>query len=95
MKLDFVTVISTEDGDIDWGNECFIKVVPYTPPLRPGFESGHVGFVVDISGTGAGFLRVLRFLLPFRIQPIVPLLSGAGTIGRTVVAVPSGLSLTP
>jgi hypothetical protein len=26
------------------------------------------------SGTGAGFLRVLRFLLPIRIPPIAPLI---------------------
>jgi hypothetical protein len=48
------------------------------------------------SGTGAGFLRVLRFLLPIRIPPIAPQSSyGAGTIGQTVAAIASGLSLTP
>jgi hypothetical protein len=43
------------------------------------------------SGTGAGFLQVLRFPLPIRIPSIAPQsLSGAGTIGQTVVRVPSG-----
>jgi hypothetical protein len=47
------------------------------------------------SGTGAGFLRVLRFPLPILIPPVAHLSSWAGTIGQTVAAVPSGLSLTP
>jgi hypothetical protein len=50
------------------------------------------------SGTGAGFLRVLRFPLPVLIPPTAPhssSSSGAGTIGQTVADVPSGLSLTP
>jgi hypothetical protein len=34
------------------------------------------------SGTGAGFLRVLRFPLPIFIPPIVPQSSGAGTIDQ-------------
>jgi hypothetical protein len=49
------------------------------------------------SGTGAGFLRVLLFPLPTRIPPIAPqssssTSSGAGTTGKTLAAVPSGLS---
>jgi hypothetical protein len=50
------------------------------------------------SGTGEGFLRVLRFPLPILIPPTIRtchLLSGAGTIGKIVADVPSGLSLTP
>jgi hypothetical protein len=50
------------------------------------------------SGSGAGFLRLLRFPLPV----LIPLtashsssISGAGTIGQLVADVPSGLSLTP
>jgi hypothetical protein len=46
------------------------------------------------SGTGAGFLRVLRFPLPI-IASIAPHSSGAGTIGQMVADVPSGHSLTP
>jgi hypothetical protein len=47
-------------------------------------------------GTLAAFLRVIRLPLPTRIQPIAPQSSssGAGTIGQTVAAVPSGLSPT-
>jgi hypothetical protein len=48
------------------------------------------------SGTGAGFLRVLRF--PLRIIPPVSpssYSSGAGTIGVLVAAVPSGPNWTP
>jgi hypothetical protein len=40
------------------------------------------------SGTGAGFLRVLRFPLPIRIPP-------TGTIGQILADVPSGHSHTP
>jgi hypothetical protein len=42
------------------------------PP--PGFElgSGHVGFGVDKLALGAGFLRVLRFLLTVIIPPTAP-----------------------
>jgi hypothetical protein len=47
------------------------------------------------SGTGAGFLRVLRFPLPILIPPTSPHSSGAGAIGQLVADVPSGLSLTP
>jgi hypothetical protein len=51
------------------------------------------------SGTGAGFLRVLRFPLPILI-PLTALhssssSSAAGTIGQLVTDVRSGLSLTP
>jgi hypothetical protein len=35
-------------------------------------RSGHMGFVVDKAGSGAGFLRVLRFPLPIIIPPISP-----------------------
>jgi hypothetical protein len=47
-------------------------------------------------GTGAGFLRVLRFPLPI-IAPISPSSKspGAGTIGLLVAAVPSGPNWTP
>jgi hypothetical protein len=49
------------------------------------------------SGTGAGFLRVLRFPLPIFIPPTAPHSSstGAGTKSQTVADVPSELSLTP
>jgi hypothetical protein len=50
------------------------------------------------SGTGAGFLRVLRFPLPILIPPTAPHSSSsiirAGTVGQIVADVPSGLSLT-
>jgi hypothetical protein len=45
------------------------------------------------SGTGAGFLRVLRFPPPV-IQPVF-LHDHSGTIGLLVVAVPSGPNWTP
>jgi hypothetical protein len=53
------------------------------------------------SGTGVGFLRVLRFSLPVLIPRIArhssssSLFSGSGTTGQTVTDVPSGLSLSP
>jgi hypothetical protein len=50
------------------------------------------------SGTGASFLRVLRFPLPIIIPPTAPhsssIIRGC-TIGQLVADVPSGLSLTP
>jgi hypothetical protein len=48
------------------------------------------------SGTGAGFFRVLRFLLSI-IPPISPSSQspGAGTINLLVAAVPSGPNWTP
>jgi hypothetical protein len=55
------------------------------------------GICDEQSGTGAGFLRVLQFPLPFLIPPTTPHSSsfGAGTIGQLVANVPSGLSLSP
>jgi hypothetical protein len=54
------------------------------------------GICSGLSGTGAGFIRVLRFLLPILIPPTAPYLSsGAGTTGQAVADVPNGLSLTP
>jgi hypothetical protein len=51
------------------------------------------------SGTGVGFLRVLRFPLPIFIPPIAPQSPSSifwGWYNRPVVAaVPSGLSFTP
>jgi ribosomal protein L37AE/L43A len=51
------------------------------------------------SGTGTGFLRVLRFPLPVIIPPVAPQSSSSiiwGWYNRPIVAaVPSGLSLTP
>jgi hypothetical protein len=50
------------------------------------------------SGTGADFLRVLRFPLPIVIPQTSPHSSSiirGGTVRRSVVEVPSGLSLTP
>jgi hypothetical protein len=56
------------------------------------------GICVGQSGTGAGFLRVLRFPLPIFIPPTVPQSPSSiiwGWYNRPVVAaVPSGLSLT-
>jgi hypothetical protein len=49
------------------------------------------------SGTGAGFLRVLRFPLLILIPPTAPrsiLSFGAAAIGQLVADVPSGLSFT-
>jgi hypothetical protein len=48
-------------------------------------------------GTGAGYLRVLRFSLPIIIPPVFPSLysPGAGTTGLWVASVPSGPNWTP
>jgi hypothetical protein len=51
------------------------------------------------SGTGAGFLRVLRFPLPIFIPPIAPQSPSSiiwGLYNRPIMAaVPSGISPTP
>jgi hypothetical protein len=49
------------------------------------------------SGTGAGFLRLLRFPLPIVIPPTAPhsSSSGVGTIGQLLADIPSELSLNP
>jgi hypothetical protein len=52
------------------------------------------GFVVDKSGVGAGFLRVLRFPLPILILPTAPH-SSPSIIDQIVADVRSGLSLAP
>jgi hypothetical protein len=55
------------------------------------------GIYGEQSDTGAGFLGILRFPLPFSFHRLLHthLSSGAGTIGQTVVDVPSRLSLIP
>jgi hypothetical protein len=57
------------------------------------------GICDEQSGTGTGFLRVLRFSLPIFIPPVTPQSPSSiirGWYNRPVVAiVPSGLSLTP
>jgi hypothetical protein len=50
------------------------------------------------SGTGTGFLRVLRFLLPIlipRTDPHPTFIIRAGAMGQLVAAVPSGLKCHP
>jgi hypothetical protein len=67
---------------------------------RPGFElgSGHVGFVVVKVALGQVLSQYFGFPCQFAFHPLLHnhhRSSGAGTIGQTVAAVPSGLSLTP
>jgi hypothetical protein len=55
------------------------------------------GVCGEQSGTGPGFLRVLRLLLPMIIPPIFssPQSPGAGTIGLLMAKVPNGPNWTP
>jgi hypothetical protein len=60
--------------------------------------SGHVEFVVDEVALGQVFSEYISFPCQFsfhRLLHIHHLSSRAGTIGQTVAAVPSGLSLNP
>jgi hypothetical protein len=70
------------------------------PPRRLYFQPVRSCGICDgQSGTGEGFLRVLRFPLPIFIPPTAPHSSSSiiwGWYNRPVVAaVPSGLSLIP
>jgi hypothetical protein len=56
------------------------------------------GICCGQSGTGAGFLRVLRFPLPIRIPPVAPHSSSyhpGQQVSQLVAAVPSGLKSHP
>jgi hypothetical protein len=64
-----------------------------TAAARFGAKVRSCGIYGGQSGTGAGFLRVLRFPLP--ILHTHHLSTGAGTIGRLVADVTSLFSLTP
>jgi hypothetical protein len=73
------------------------RLVAGFPPRWPGFESrsGHVGFVVDKVALRQVFSEYFGFPCQFAFHRLLHNLSiGAGTIGQTVAAVPSGLSLT-
>jgi hypothetical protein len=63
--------------------------------VRSQFRS--CGICGGRSGTGTGFLRVLRFSLPIHIPLIAPtkILSLAGTIGQLVADVLNGFRPTP
>jgi uncharacterized membrane protein len=78
--------------------QAVIRRLP-TAAARFDPESGHVGFVVDGVGLGQVFSEYFGFPCQFLFHQLLHnhhhLSSGAGTIGQTVAAVPSGLSLTP
>jgi hypothetical protein len=89
----WIPFFTRSQGSKRW--PCHAQAVSrWLPTAVAGFEagSGHVGFVVDKVALGAGFLRVLRFILP--TAPHSPSSSRAGTIGQSVADVPSGLSLS-
>jgi hypothetical protein len=69
-----------------------------TAAARVRARSAHVGFVVDTVVVGQVFYEYFGFSCQFsfhRWLHIHHLSSGAATVGQTVAAVPSGLSLTP
>jgi hypothetical protein len=77
------------------------QTVDSFPSWWLGFDprSGHVGFVVDKVVLGQVFPEYFSFPCQFSVHRLLHihhhLSSRAGTIGRTVADVPSGLSLTP
>jgi hypothetical protein len=75
------------------------RALPQADSRRvPWFElgSGHVGFVVDKLVLGQVFSRYFSFPCQsfHRLLHTHHPSSGVGTVGQTVAAVPSGLSLT-
>jgi hypothetical protein len=75
------------------------RLVAGFPPRRPWFDprSSHVGFVVDKVALGQVFYEYYGFpcqLSFHRLLHTHHLSSGAGTVGKIVADVPSGLSLT-
>jgi hypothetical protein len=75
-----------------------MRLVSGFPPRRPVFEpgSGHVGFMEDKMALEQVFSEYFGFPCQsfHRLLQDRHLLSGAGTIGQMVPAVPSALSLT-
>jgi hypothetical protein len=54
------------------------------------------GIIDGERGTGAGFLRILRFSLPILTPPTAPHLPlAADAVGPVVAGAPSGLGITP
>jgi hypothetical protein len=82
-----------------WRGRAIAKAVSRRLPIASAQVRAQVrscGICGGQSGTGAGFLRVLRFPLSIIIPPTAPhSSSGAGTIGQLVANVQSGLILTP
>jgi hypothetical protein len=76
-----------------------MRLVAGYPPRRPGFDSrsSHVRFVVDKMALGQVSSEYFGFPCQFSFHQMLHsyLSSGAGTIGKLVADVPSGLSLTP
>jgi hypothetical protein len=89
------------DKEKAWAASQLRRLVAGFPPWRFGFEpeSGHVGFVVDKVALRQVFSEHFGFTYQFSSHRLLHnhhhLSSGAGAIGQTVAAEPSGLSLTP
>jgi hypothetical protein len=69
-----------------------------TVAARVRARAGNVGFVVDKVALGQVFSKYFGFPCQFAFHRLLHnhyhLSSGAGTVGQTVAAVPSGLSFT-
>jgi hypothetical protein len=92
----------------NWSSDCYryniqlSKALPWSPASYSGSTGSSLGQVIwDLLWTKwhcGRFSPSTLFPLPNFIPPIAPhsyISSGTSTIGRRVVAVPSGLSLTP
>jgi hypothetical protein len=99
MRFTWRGTLFWDSSQTDWLGRAVVQAVIRRLPIaavRVPAQVRSCRICGGRSGTGAGFLRVFRFCHSFHrlLHTRHHASSGAGTIGRMVAAVPSGLSLT-